>query len=110
MPLADYAAVTYRRIARRMADLPESSRHALELMAEEDWLGSYASLDGIADVLARMARRARRPNPLAGGEVELAADLPAFTDDFGAWMMDARAFAANWRGGELARPHEGVRP
>lgn len=110
MPLADYAAATYRGIAQRMAELPEPSRHALELMAEEDWLCSYASLDGIADVLARMARRARQPNPLAGGEAELGVALNAFAADFGVWLMDARAFAANWQEGALFRPSEGARP
>jgi acyl carrier protein phosphodiesterase len=66
-------------------------------MAREDWLSSYATVEGIADVLARMSRRARQPNPMAGGEQELLADLDGFTQDFRVWLADAQAFAAQWR-------------
>jgi acyl carrier protein phosphodiesterase len=66
-------------------------------MASEDWFHSYARIDGIADVLARMSRRARRPNPLAGGEAEFLADAEGFRADFQEWLADARRFAGEWR-------------
>ncbi|HEX6734651.1 MAG TPA: ACP phosphodiesterase [Azonexus sp.] len=94
--LAAYCAQVYRHLNSRLADLPGSARPPLSLMASEDWLHSYAEIDGIADVLQRMARRARQPNPLAGGEAEFAADAAGFEHDFGAWLGDARAFAAAW--------------
>ena len=55
------------------------------------------ALAGIADVLRRMSRRARQPNPLAGGEVEFLADAAGFKADFECWYADAQAFAAAWR-------------
>jgi acyl carrier protein phosphodiesterase len=70
-PFADYRHAVYGAVAARVADLPEHSHYALRLMAAEDWFHGYARLDGIADVLARMSRRARRPNPLAGGEARV---------------------------------------
>lgn len=96
-PLGGYCARVYRALASRLADLPDSARHPLQLMAREDWLQSYAGLDGIADVLARMSRRAGRPNPLAGGEAEYLADAAGFALDFAAWLDDARSFAEGWR-------------
>jgi acyl carrier protein phosphodiesterase len=66
-------------------------------MASEDWLQSYAELDGIADVLRRMSRRARQPNPLAGGEEELRAEATGFAEDFRWWLGDAREFVERWR-------------
>jgi acyl carrier protein phosphodiesterase len=66
-------------------------------MAKEDWLSSYAQIDGIADVLARMSRRARQPNPLMQGEQELLADVEGFTGDFYEWLGDAREFCRQWR-------------
>lgn len=96
-PLADYCQGVYRLIAGRLPHLPEHAHLALNLMASEDWLGSYAEMAGISDVLARMSRRARRPNPLAGGEQELIADLDGFAQDFVAWLQDARNFAKQWR-------------
>ena len=68
----------------------------MRLMAQEDWLGSYARMEGIADILVRMSRRVRRPNPLAGGESEFLAQPEGFTEDFSIWLQDARQFASDW--------------
>ena len=97
LPLEIYCQDVYRMVADRMSELPESAHPALRLMASENWLGSYVRVDGIADVLVRMSRRARQPNPLAGGEQELLADTEGFAGDFEAWLRDAHAFvAASW--------------
>ena len=95
-PLADYAQGVYRSIDARLPQLPEHARHALRLMAAEDWLSGYADMQGIAGVLARMSHRARQPNPLAGGERELQADIEGFSRDFHDWLRDARAFVRRW--------------
>lgn len=94
--LGEYCAGVYRQIAARRHQLPDSAHHALELMAREDWLQSYSDLEGIADVLARMSRRARQPNPLAGGESDFVAAAEGFEGDFRAWLADARRFVADW--------------
>ena len=94
--LGGYCAVVYRQIAERRHHLPDSSHHALDLMAREDWLQSYAGLEGIADVLARMSRRARQPNPLAGGEADFVAAAEGFEGDFRDWLPDAQHFVADW--------------
>ena len=96
-PFADYRHAVYRQVSERFADLPQDAHYALMLMASEDWFHSYARIDGIADVLARMSRRARRPNPLAGGEAEFLADAEGFRADFQEWLADARRFAGEWR-------------
>lgn len=96
MPLDRYCAEVYRHIDARLADLPEPARPAMRLMAGEDWLHSYADLAGIADVLQRMARRARQPNPLAGGELAFSADAAGFAEDFAEWYADAQRFVAQW--------------
>lgn len=96
-PFAGYRAGVYRQLAGRLAELPPHSHFALGLMASEDWFLSYARVEGLADVLARMSRRARQPNPLAGGEAEFLADAEGFRADFDAWLADARAFAQEWQ-------------
>jgi len=71
-------------------------------------LQSYAELDGMADVLSRMAQRARRPNPLAGGEVEFLADAAGFAADFEYLLADAKVFVDQWQAGSgaaSAGPH-----
>ena len=102
-PLEDYCAGVYRQVSSRLQELPEHSHLALRLMAEQDWLSSYAGIDGIADVLARMARRARQPNPLHGGEQDFLADPAGFAADFTEWLAAARAFCGEWRLEEARR-------
>lgn len=94
--LDEYCKTVYCSINDRLDDLPASSRSALTLMAREDWLASYARIDGVADVLARMSRRVRRPNPLANGEVEFVADPDGFASDFYAWFGDTKEFCWQW--------------
>ena len=95
--LETYTLEVYQMIANRMSHLPETSHHALKLMASENWLNSYADMEAIADVLARMSRRARQPNPLTGGAQELVADTGGFALDFSNWLEDARVFVSQWR-------------
>lgn len=96
-PLEVFCASVYRLIEERLHDLPATSHLALRMMAREDWLASYAEIEGIADVLERMSRRARQPNPLAHGEQEFLADVEGYTRDFHAWMDDTRAYCVLWR-------------
>jgi acyl carrier protein phosphodiesterase len=96
-PLHEYCETVYDLIEARLPDLPADSHPALKLMAQEDWLTSYAQIEGIADVLARMSRRARQPNPLLHGEQELLADVEGFTGDFHDWLADTREFCRQWR-------------
>lgn len=97
-PLRVFCSDVYRHIEGRIHDLPAAAHPALRMMAREDWLMSYAEMDGIADVLARMSRRARQPNPLSGGEQELLADFEGYACDFHAWLADTRSFCEQWRG------------
>ena len=69
----------------------------MTFMAAEDWFVSYAGLDGVATVLARMSRHARQPNPLAGGETEFINDAAGFAEDYALWLADAQRFASQYR-------------
>jgi acyl carrier protein phosphodiesterase len=95
--LAMFTETVYALVAARLDDLPDRARPALELMARENWLASYAGIDGIAAVLRRMARRARFPNPLAGAEEELLADLSGYAGDFRLWLAGAIEYADQWQ-------------
>ena len=96
-PLDEYCSEVYGLIADRLNDLPVASHPALTMMANEDWLASYAQIEGVADVLMRMSRRARQPNPLANGEQEFLADVDGFTGDFYAWLAEMQAFCQSWQ-------------
>jgi acyl carrier protein phosphodiesterase len=96
-PLHEYCESVYALIRDRLHDLPPSAHPGLELMAKEDWLTSYVKIEGIADVLARMSRRARQPNPLMHGEQEFLADADGFTVDFYEWLAGTREFCRQWQ-------------
>ncbi len=96
-PLDEYCKEVYRHIQDRLHDLPHDSHFALNMMAQQDWLSSYAHIAEVADVLARMSRRARQPNPLANGEQELLTDVEGFTADFYEWFGDAKGFCEQWK-------------
>jgi len=98
-PLDQFCGAVYRSINARLNDLPAASHPGLTLMAQEDWLASYARIEGIADVLARMSRHSRQPNPLAHGEQEFLADVDGFTGDFHEWLDDMRTFCQRWQAG-----------
>ncbi len=100
-PLHEYCGSVYRHIRDRLHDLPASSHAALELMAEQDWLTSYAHIEGITSVFGRMSRRVRQPNPLASGEQEFLADVEGFTADYHHWFGDAQEFCRRWREGSI---------
>jgi acyl carrier protein phosphodiesterase len=105
--LSNYCVNVYCLIASRLDDVPNSARHALELMAQENWLQSYGNLAGIADILTRMSRRARYPNPLTGGERDFEADRLGFEGDFLEWLADAQRFVDDWliRSGAIDQNH-----
>lgn len=96
-PLQEYCRAVYALIRERMDELPAAGHPALMMMAQQDWLSSYAQIEGVADILARMSRRARQPNPLKDGEQEFLADVDGFTGDFYEWLADAREFCRQWR-------------
>ena len=78
-PLAQFAAEIYAALAAARAHLPPRLERFADFMAERDLLVGYRDPDVIAEVLARMGARVRRPNPLA----ELFADLRAVDAELG---------------------------
>jgi acyl carrier protein phosphodiesterase len=103
-PLAAFTADVYALLAAHHHLLPPRLRHAAPHMAREDWLGSYAAVDGIELVLTRMAARLRRPSPLADGATALRAHYAALGNDFAAFFPDLLAFATALPAAAADRP------
>jgi acyl carrier protein phosphodiesterase len=101
-PLAEFAADTYALLAAHAALLPAPLAAMFPSMRGHDWLTSYRAIEATGRALDRIGeRRLRRANPLAGSIAELRAHYREFGDDFAAFIVDAEAFAANLRNGEL---------
>lgn len=95
--LPNYCQSVYSHIQARSKDMHALATSAMGLMAQENWLQSYAGLNGISDVLIRMSQRARRPNPLAGGEEEFLSSPSGYAKDFEWLLSDTGQFAEQWR-------------
>ena len=92
-PLSLYLKNTMGIIEERLADLPERLQGLIPYIFEE-LLPSYREIGGIAKALDRLSRRARRPNPLAGGEEDLVRHYEELSGDFRRFTPHAQKFAA----------------
>lgn len=83
----------YAVLQARADTLPERLQRILPSLAGDDWLGSYAELDGVCFALGRMSRRLTRANTLADTADDIERHYDALQSDFAAFWPDARAFA-----------------
>lgn len=69
--LDEFIDHTHQNISLLLEIMPRHMQHAMDYMIREDWLRSYASLDGISYALNRMSARIRFENKLAGAIEEV---------------------------------------
>jgi acyl carrier protein phosphodiesterase len=77
------------------SSLPERLQGLVPIIFGE-LLPSYREVAGIGRALERMARRVKRPNPLAGGEGELVSHYAGLEDDFQSFLPAAREFVRDY--------------
>lgn len=94
-PLDRYLARTRLIIEQQRPDLPDRLQKLVPTIFE-DLLPSYGEISGIGSALERMSRRVIRPNPLAGGEMELVRNYAGLRADFRSFMPFAQRFAADF--------------
>lgn len=104
--LADFTQRTYSALDAHQVHFDENTQATMRLMRQEDWLRSYATIEGLEAILVRMSRRARQPNPLDDGASELLAARAEFAADFADFLPAAKAFAEDWI--SRARPTSGL--
>jgi acyl carrier protein phosphodiesterase len=76
--LPDFAEQTYNMIMSRQAILPEKVKWMMPYMIKQDWLTSYARIEGIGRVLGGMSRR----TPYDSKMNEAVEDLQTYYADF----------------------------
>ena len=92
----------YAVLGARYALLPPTLQRILPSLRDDDWLGSYARLRGMAFALQRMSRRLSRVNPLGELADDIAAQYDALQGDFEAFWPEVRTFSLA-EGRRLAR-------
>lgn len=92
-PLTDYLHRVRRIVEGNSSCLPERLQGLLPVIFD-DMIPSYREAEGVGRALARMSKRVKRQNPLAGGGMELTRHYEGLHEDFLGFLPAARAFAA----------------
>ncbi len=95
-PMRAFIDEVYAAIAAHEPLLPEEINRGFATMRHDDWLGCYASVDGIALTLQRVSRRLRPGNLLAEGAAQITAHFDALDADFLEFFPQLQARAHEW--------------
>lgn len=90
-PFGAFLARTRRVVEGNQQVLPPELQPLLAVIFDQ-LLPSYGSQEGIGRAFARMSRRIVRPNPLAGGEVELSLHHATLQQNFQLFTPDLFSF------------------
>lgn len=97
IPRADFIAMCYRDLESELPHLPEAAQDVLKRMQQQDWLGSYASMEGMEIRLTCVAARLRRPTPLEEAMSVLKHQFGAFERDFLEFYPALQEMARNFK-------------
>lgn len=102
--LEDLIRRTYDVLTRRKDVLPEKFRLSLPRMIEEDWLGSYRTMEGagtaIDRISGRLRRRFGRENTLTGAIEEVERNYEELESNFNTFFPELISFVENLRAGD----------
>jgi len=95
-PLPEFIARAYHGMVNYDGPTPTRVQKVIAMMAEQDWLGTYATVEGIAHTLRRMSAYLRerfdREVDLASAVDELREQYDGFLDDFSHFFPDLIAY------------------
>lgn len=95
-PLPRFIAGAYEQMLAEADLMPPRMRAIMLMMAREDWLSTYVTVEGIAHTLRRMSARLRerfdREVDLASAETELREQYDGFAEDFAGFFPDLMAY------------------
>lgn len=95
-PMRAFIDEVYASVAAHEAFLPEEINRGFAYMRRDDWLGSYASVEGVALTLQRVSRRLRPGNLLADGAAQINAHYDELNADFLEFFPQLQARARDW--------------
>lgn len=90
-PRGEFITTVYNALAAHEPHLPAEVARGFRHMRDDDWLNSYATVDGIALTLRRLSRRLRPGNLLAEGAGEIVVHMDALDEDFRAFFPQLQA-------------------
>jgi acyl carrier protein phosphodiesterase len=98
MPRQALIARFYRALMAHEPVLPERLREMLPYLVQQDWLGGYASFEGVEATIARVSRRlSRNGELLRDGVQDLVRHRDAIADGFERFFPDLVRFTEERR-------------
>lgn len=94
IPLDVYVDNFYQLLTNRKSDLPKKVQNFLPYMIEDNWLLSYASIEGIGKILFQMNRRTENRSRMDLAVKELKLYYELFEIEFRTFFPELEQFAA----------------
>ena len=94
VPLPEFAREFYDSMQRNHRFLTDRARDMLPIMRRHDWLSSYATPEGIANILWQMDRRTGNRSKMAAAPASLEQHYELFAGEFTLFFEDIRLMAA----------------
>ena len=94
-PLADFAQRMYALVQGHADLLPERTSHMLRYMVARDWLGSYATIEGLGRALHGLSTRVPQGAVMTGAEQVLADHLEDYRREFDIFLPAIRDHTAS---------------
>jgi len=104
VPLPQFIAEFYRDIETCLPELPAEAAQRLHRIRDENWIGTYHTIEGITDILSRISRRFRRPFDLTGSVAIFQKHESALWHDFDAFFPELMAHVQHSSTKGVARP------
>jgi len=93
VPLSEYVSEFYRSLEDNFHVLSEGTKKIVPYMIQNDWLGSYATVDGIGKILLQMDHRTKYKSGMKQSVNELREFYPEFEAEFTLFFDSLMAFA-----------------
>jgi acyl carrier protein phosphodiesterase len=96
VPIDDYTASRYEILMNHYQILPARTQYMLQYMVKDDWLSSYAQVEGIGMALRGMSRRTTFVSNLENAIDELKSDYDFYKKRFDVFFPEMILFAADY--------------
>lgn len=94
VPLASFVDDFYNLLQENISVLPKNVQQFLPYMIRDNWLLSYATIEGIGRILYQMNERTKKVSKMNFAVVELEEHYEAFENEFSSFFEDLQTFAA----------------
>ena len=96
-PLEHFVGDVYRALDEHPEWRAGRLARAFPMMRHENWLVTYATIEGVELTLERVSRRGKRTTPIAGGIIDLRDNYAEFEASYQAFMPSLLDFTDTWK-------------